>query len=327
MPHVSAISAFFPPAPTFTDKDLPSLISKVYIVTGAASGVGYETAKILYSAGATVYIGARSASRCKGAIVKIEAETSALDASKKGRLESLIVDLADLATVKVGAGEFLARETRLDGLIHNAGVMEPPAGSKDKFGRDLEMSTNCLGPYLLTLLLKPVLVNTASSPKTTPFSVRVVFVTSMLQRSIPTGGMNFQSDGTPKILSGFMANYMQTKVGCAWLSMKFAQRLGEKKILSLSLHPGLMKTELQRDSPPPMRLIMSVVCKPPVYGAYSEIYAAFSPEVTAEHNGGYLMAWGRIAEVPEEIVKQQGPGGNGAKFYEYCDREVQQYVN
>jgi NAD(P)-dependent dehydrogenase (short-subunit alcohol dehydrogenase family) len=125
----------FPPAPTFTPKDLPSLAGKVFIITGAASGVGFELAKILYAAGGGVYVGARSTSRCSDAIEKIKSsaasEKKGSSRSIKGKLNSLVVDLADLASVKLAAEQFLQTEVRLDGLIHNAGVMMPPAGSKD----------------------------------------------------------------------------------------------------------------------------------------------------------------------------------------------------
>lgn len=137
----SALSQTFPPAPTFLPKNLTSLTGKVFIVTGAASGVGYELAKILYTAGGSVYIGARSSTRCLDAIENIKAAVAAegagRDNGKKGnraggKLSSLVIDLADLSTVKNAAVNFLAVETRLDSLIHNAGVMQPPAGSKDK---------------------------------------------------------------------------------------------------------------------------------------------------------------------------------------------------
>lgn len=129
MPKFSNFSATFPPVPTFTDKNLPSLSGRVYIVTGAASGVGFELAKILYAAGGTVYIAARSTSRCQGAIEKIEKQGKS---GSGGKLESMVVDLADLVTVKPAAQGFLEREKRLDVLFHNAGVMTPPSGSKDK---------------------------------------------------------------------------------------------------------------------------------------------------------------------------------------------------
>jgi len=125
----SLLGAMFPPAPKFTDANLPSLAGKVYIITGAASGVGFALAKILYAAEGTVYIAARSTSRCEGAISKIKAEVG--NGKPVGRLESMVVDLADLRTIKAPIEEFMRKESRLDVLYHNAGVMTPPAGSKD----------------------------------------------------------------------------------------------------------------------------------------------------------------------------------------------------
>jgi retinol dehydrogenase 12 len=126
----SLYSAIFPPVPSFTDEDLPSLVGKVFIVTGAASGLGFELAKMLYVAGGTVYIAARSASRCKGAIDKIQAQISG--PKSEGKLKNMIIDLADLGAVKGAVEKFLRQETRLDILVNNAGVMLPPAGSKNK---------------------------------------------------------------------------------------------------------------------------------------------------------------------------------------------------
>lgn len=127
---VSLFSAMFPPAPSFKEKDLPDLTGKVFIITGAASGVGFELAKMLYVAGGTVYIAARSASRCEGAIEKIETQSNGKKAEAK--LKSMTINLADLSTVKAAVDEFLRQETRLDVLVHNAAVMNAPEGSKGK---------------------------------------------------------------------------------------------------------------------------------------------------------------------------------------------------
>lgn len=105
-------------------------------------------------------------------------------------------------------------------------------------GHDLEMATNCVGPYLLTKLLEPILIQTAaSSPR---FSVRIVFVVALMQFFSPATAMEFDSNGTPKVLPGdnYMKsqpgdNYMQTKVGGTWLAAEFANRLGSKGILSV----------------------------------------------------------------------------------------------
>jgi NAD(P)-dependent dehydrogenase (short-subunit alcohol dehydrogenase family) len=131
-PPISKFSQFIPPwPPAFTDANLPSLAGKVYIITGAASGVGYELAKILYLKGATVYIAARSQARCDGAVEALLEETKS-DERMGGKLETMVVDLADLRTIRPGVQGFLAREGRLDGLVNNAAVMGPPAGSRDK---------------------------------------------------------------------------------------------------------------------------------------------------------------------------------------------------
>jgi NAD(P)-dependent dehydrogenase (short-subunit alcohol dehydrogenase family) len=98
-------------------------------------------------------------------------------------------------------------------------------------GHDLEMGTNCLAPYLLTILLEPVLIRTAASAPS--LSIRVVFVVSLIQLGSPAGGMSFDGQGIPKILPKPMENYMQSKVGGTWLAAEFAKRLGSQGILSV----------------------------------------------------------------------------------------------
>lgn len=100
------------------------------------------------------------------------------------------------------------------------------------------MATNCIGPYLLTKLFEPILTRTAaSSPQ---YSVRVVFVVALMQLFSPVTAMEFDNNGTPKILPGNNHmksqpgnNYMQTKVGGTWLAAEFANYLGSKGVLSV----------------------------------------------------------------------------------------------
>jgi len=96
-------------------------------VTGAASGVGLELAKILYNRNATVYVAARSSTRVDTGIRAIHAAHP----SSTGRLEPFVIDLADLETVKPAVTRFLV-EKKLHVLVHNAGVMTPSAGSRTK---------------------------------------------------------------------------------------------------------------------------------------------------------------------------------------------------
>jgi retinol dehydrogenase-12 len=97
-------------------------------VTGGASGIGFLLAKLLYQVNGTVNIAGRSQEAGTMAIERIKSQCP----DSKGRLEFLLLDLADLSSIKKSADEFLARERRLDVLWHNAGVMFPPAGSKTK---------------------------------------------------------------------------------------------------------------------------------------------------------------------------------------------------
>lgn len=74
-----------------------------------------------------------------------------------------------------------------------------------------------------------------------------------------------------------------------------------------------------------------MIFKPPIYGAYSELYASLSPELKEKHNGGYILAWGRVADMQEDVakgLKSKSEGGTGAAkiFLEYCDRETRAFL-
>lgn len=81
---------------------------------------------MLYGLNGTVYVAARSAEKIQAAINTIKSQVR----TKNGRVEALQVDLADLASIGHSAREFLLKGERLDVLVHNAGLMTPPAGSK-----------------------------------------------------------------------------------------------------------------------------------------------------------------------------------------------------
>lgn len=119
------LSQGFPPKPTFTEQQLQDLSGKVVIVTGGYSGVGYQLSKLLYAKNAVVYIAGRREDVGQEAIASLKAA----DPDSKGRLEFLQLDLADLSTIKASANAFLEKETRLDVLWNNAGIMRLPKDS------------------------------------------------------------------------------------------------------------------------------------------------------------------------------------------------------
>lgn len=94
-------------------------------MTGSAVGVGYELAKMLFAKNGTVYIATRSKEKIDSAIASLKKDYP----GSRGRVESLILDLSDLPTIKPAAMRFLEKENRLDVLVHNAAVMRPPKGS------------------------------------------------------------------------------------------------------------------------------------------------------------------------------------------------------
>ncbi|KAJ6789019.1 hypothetical protein PWT90_09138 [Aphanocladium album] len=324
---MSMFSQVFPPSPTFTEKELPNLQGKVCIVTGAAVGVGYQLAKILYSHHATVYIATRSTAKIDAAIASLRKEVP----GSSGQLGSLVVDFSDLPSVGPAARAFLEKESRVDVIVHNAAVMTPPAGSKSKQGHDLEMATNCLGPFLLSRYLRQLQTHTAALPDAAPGTVRTVWVSSMLSGASVLDGIAFDdATGAPKVQSSAMNNYMQSKAGAVFLAHESARRFADSGIINMSVHPGLMRTELQRHQNPMVKHLMGIAFKPAKFGAYSELFAGFSPEVTEEHNGAFAIPWGRFGKLPGHVAnalktKEQGGTGTSARFWEWCEQETKPY--
>jgi retinol dehydrogenase-12 len=268
----SVFSQTFPPAPTLTETNLGSLSGKVVLITGATSGIGYELAKILYESGATVHITGRSGTKLEEALNNLKSGRPRVDG---GAVQGWQLDLSDLPSIKTSAAAILASTQRLDVVFHNAGVMKPPKGSKTKLvsicrilfrekyhiltisrqGHDLEMGTNCLGPYLLNHFLEPTLQRTvASAPKD---SVRVVWLSSMVAVGTVSEGMQFERDGSaPVVLDNVMQNYMQSKVGNSFLAYETAKRMGSAGVINVSAHPGFLATQLNRHAPAVQKRIM-----------------------------------------------------------------------
>lgn len=86
-----------------------------------------------------------------------------------------------------------------------------------------------------------------------------------------------------------------------------------------------------QSSPTNSSLLQGILFKPPLFGAYSELFAALSPKITAKHNGGFVIPWGRFGDIPDHIEKGLKPrveGGSGAadKFWNWCERETGPYL-
>ncbi|KAI7255675.1 hypothetical protein KC343_g1084 [Hortaea werneckii] len=344
---MSYLSQIFPPTPTFTEKSLDDLGGRVYIITGATSGVGLELAKLLYAANGTVYVCGRSQASTDAAICIIR--NSAPEATTQGRLNPLIFDLADLSTVRSAARLFLRQEQRLDVLFLNAGIMTPPPGSQTNNGHDLELGSHCLAPFLLCKLLQPVLEATASwhrlsctaegcaEPKdhlkgrsnsvaSTDSGVRIVWVSSFISQA-PKGGVQFdERTGTPRLLKG-MENYLQSKAGEVLLAEEWNRRYEGEGVLNVGVNPGLLRTGLQRHMPAAQRAVMHQIFKPARFGAYSELYAGFSPDVQP---GDFIIPFGRRTKLPSHIAKSLETDtrrqSTATRFWKWCEDQIRDYL-
>src|SRR6266540_847676 len=121
----------------FTEASVLKQTGKSFIVTGANAGVGFEIARVLAARGARVLLGCREQARAQGAIARIKRITPNAD------LVWLPLDLGDLDSVRTAA-EIAAKEPRIDALINNAGVMNPPL-TRTKQGFESQFGVNHLG--------------------------------------------------------------------------------------------------------------------------------------------------------------------------------------
>ncbi|KAJ5107690.1 hypothetical protein N7456_004365, partial [Penicillium angulare] len=283
-----------PPSPVLTEKNLPDQKGKIFIVTGANSGVGAELTKILYGNNATVYVAARSEKKAMDAIAEIRSEHP----NSGGKLVFLQLDLSDLTTIKASAQSFLDAESRLDVLWLNAGVMAPPQGSTTSQGYELQLGTNNLGHFLFVKYLHDILRKTAiAAPKN---SVRVIWVSSSGAMLAPKPAINFDNMDYSKD-EGAMTKYFRSKAGNVLHCVEFANRSAGEGILSLSLNPGNLKSGLQRHMSRTAAALTNLILFDPVYGAYTELYAGLSAEITEEQNASFVAPWGRVIKIRNDL--------------------------
>ncbi|WYZ45955.1 hypothetical protein EsH8_IX_000180 [Colletotrichum jinshuiense] len=311
--------------PTLTEKNLPDQSGKVFLVTGSSSGVGLELVEILYSHNAKVYVAARSAAKAQQCIDAITQRHP----SSSGELCFLELDLTDLNKVKAAAQHFLSIESRLDILWNNAGVMIPPETLTTAQNHDLQLGVNCIGPFLFTKLLNPLLVRTAESSD--PWSVRVIWVSSSAaERFSPPGGVELDNLDY-HVSKGRWHRYGVSKAGNILYAAEYANRHKADGVLSLSLDPGNLKTDLCKDMPRYQMFFANLVLQEPIYGAYTELFAGLSKDVSEKDNGGFIIPWGKMGEPRKDIAASmkspsQSGTGLGALFWEWTEDRVRDYV-
>ena len=235
---------------------------KVAIVTGAGSGLGFETVRALAGRNAKVVMAVRNAAKGREAAARIKKECPRADV---GVME---LDLADLSSVRKFAQDFTKRFSRLDLLINNAGVMVPPYG-KTVDGFELQFGTNHLGHFALTVLLIDMLKKVSGS--------RIVTVSSGAHAF---GMLDFDDLNWEKRRYNAWQAYGDSKLANLYFTRELQRRLDEEGsgVLAVAAHPGWAATELQRHQWW-VRLLNNFFAQPAGMGALPTLYAATAPDV------------------------------------------------
>ncbi|KAJ7501837.1 NAD-P-binding protein [Mycena galericulata] len=284
----------FPPS-FKPERDIPDLTGKVTLVTGGNTGIGYETVKQLLLKNAKVYLAARSPDKAAAAIKRLEGET-------KNTAIFLQLDLADLPSVRKAAESFLAQESRLDLLFNNGGVMISPTDQLTAQGYDLQFGTNVIGHFFLTELLLPALTKSYEENKV---PARVLNTSSAGHQFAPGTGIDFvtlkggpERDAWVKKSGDFFGRwklYGESKIGNIYVSNYFAKTHSDV-LVSCALHPGGIKTELQRHAAGWMQILGNALLYPAPMGAYTQLWGA-TIATPAQITGQYLVPWGKVGKV------------------------------
>eukprot|EP00164_Ancoracysta_twista_P001232 GFYU01001616.1.p1 GENE.GFYU01001616.1~~GFYU01001616.1.p1 ORF type:complete len:332 (-),score=86.20 GFYU01001616.1:48-1043(-) len=255
---------------------LKDLKGKRAIVTGANTGIGKETARVLAIAGMEVIIACRSETRGLAARDELREVTG----SDKIIFKSL--DLGSLKSVKSFADDVLSEGTPLKLLINNAGVMAIPEYQETEDGVEMQWGVNHLGHFYLTDLLTPLLAEAGAA--------RVVILSSRAHRRGPKKFMIQNVPDTPESY-GSLSTYGMTKMCNLWharqLNALYASR--GQDITAYSVHPGVVATELVRQREWMTKLLpwVAFLLKTPSQGAATSLYCALRPEAL-QHAGDYF---------------------------------------
>jgi NAD(P)-dependent dehydrogenase (short-subunit alcohol dehydrogenase family) len=259
----------------WTHKNIPSQRGRRVVITGANSGIGFQTALELARNGAEVILPARTKDKADGAIARILAEIPG------GKLISEILDLADQRSIRAFAARYIDRfpGQSIDLLINNAGVMAVPTRELTVDGWERQFATNYLGPFALTGLLLP-------SVKAQPGS-RVVTVSSSASKF---GKIEFDNLQSERVYKPMFQAYGQAKLADSIFALELQRRLSAigSPIISTAAHPGYAVTNLQAHVEG-FTGFMTTILKPLVsqdaaHGALPTLFAAVAPEAAP---GGY----------------------------------------
>lgn len=275
---------------TWGKGDIGDLAGRTAVVTGASTGIGFETARCLAAHRADVVLACRDLDRGRRAVQQLTG-----GGGPGARVEFL--DLADLASVRSFADRLLQRHATVDILVNNAGIAGGPH-RRTVDGFEAHLGTNHLGHFALTGLLLPALLARPGA--------RVVTLTSSVAAQ---GRIDFADlDSARKYR--FVAAYSQSKLANLMFAIELGRRAKEAAatLVSVAANPGIVMTSLVRSkrdqwgrAPRPAEMAVAAIQRllgqPPGDGCLTSIYAATAPDL---HGGEYIApdSWGHKRGAP-----------------------------
>ena len=252
------------PLARWTPADIGSQAEKRVLITGATSGLGFQTALAMARAGAEVTIPARTAQKAEAAAERIRQEAPG------AVVRTGVIDLTKLSSVRAFADAQLEDDSPIDVLINNAGVMAIPDRTLSADGYEMQFATNVLGHFLLTGLLLPQMLK-GSSP-------RIVTVSSSAHEM--SGPLRLDNLNSEKKY-GALKTYMQTKLMNILVARELQRRMGSR-LVSTICHPGGAQTNLfSHPQPFLFKLLIKTfwaLSKPADVAAWSTLFAATSEQ-------------------------------------------------
>lgn len=244
------------------------LEGKLVMVTGGGSGIGEAACRALGARGTNVIMVVRDLEKGERARRRILGEAPGAS------IELLRCDVAELASVRDAARDFMASDRRLAVLINNASVLAPERQHTDE-GFELTFATNVLGPFLLTALLLPALVKGAPA--------RILNVSSGGMYAVGLDLDDLQLEHRDFNGARFYAHTKRIEVA---LSEEWSRRLAGSGVTAHSLHPGWVATPGVTTSLPRFARLMRPLLRDPDAGADTIVWLAGSA-VADEHPGAF----------------------------------------
>src|ERR1700754_3028646 len=248
----------------WTTFDIPDQTGRTAVITGANTGLGYETAAALAAKGAHVVLAVRNVEKGRDAVRRIEQRAPGASVAVQE------LDLGSLESIRTAADELRSKYDSIDLLINNAGVMMTPKSTTED-GFELQFGTNHLGHFTLTnLLLDRVLAAPGS---------RIVTVSSQGHRFVR--GIRFDDLQWQRDYNRVRA-YAQSKLANLMFTYELQRRLRGTDTIAVAAHPGGSNTELTRNLPRVVAALMPVLeplFQGPDMGALPTLRAATDPGV------------------------------------------------